>query len=208
MSKTNWSVGLRSSAAAESSASTGSTSKKRPKTVFSATNAEAIPALEAMNCRRLIPRRRALRRAVSATSAATCFCSSVWSSGRYSSFDTTRVGSGENPAVSTSCTHLRVQRRELIASLRSARFGLPCRGQVDVAKPGHLDRRGRESSADCHTTRQRPVELDADGDDSRRARPRLRRIRELDRYDREDRTGVLGMETGQTARIALWCTSL
>src|SRR6267143_315388 len=64
MSKTNWSDGLRSSAAAASRASTGATSKNRPKTVFSARKAEAIPALEDMNSRRLTPSRCALRRAV------------------------------------------------------------------------------------------------------------------------------------------------
>jgi hypothetical protein len=43
-------------------------------------------------------------------------CSSVRSSGTYSSLETTCVGIGENPSVSTSCAHFLVQRLELIVS--------------------------------------------------------------------------------------------
>jgi len=52
---TNWPDGVRASAAAVSSASTASTSKNRPKTVFIARNAAAMPALEPRNARRLTP---------------------------------------------------------------------------------------------------------------------------------------------------------
>src|SRR5437870_525991 len=59
-------------------------------------------------------------------------------------------------------------------------------------KPGHLDRLGREPPAHRHAARQRAIELDADRDDPRSARPRRRSVGELDRHDREDRAGVVG----------------
>src|SRR5881409_1084871 len=77
-------------------------------------------------------------------------------------------------------------------SMRSPRLGLLRPRWFDVAKPGHLDPFGRESPAYRHAARQRPVELDADRDDPRRARPRRRRVGELDRHDREDRAGAVG----------------
>src|SRR5712664_2000100 len=49
----NWPDGFRASAAADSTASTASTSKNRPKTVFKARKAAAIPALEDRKSRRL-----------------------------------------------------------------------------------------------------------------------------------------------------------
>src|SRR5438445_11862490 len=51
----NWPDGFRASAAADSTASTGSTSKNRPKTVFQARKAAAIPALDDRKSRRPTP---------------------------------------------------------------------------------------------------------------------------------------------------------
>src|SRR6266850_2649537 len=116
----NWPDGFRASAAADSTASTASTSKKRPKTVFKARKAAAIPALEDRKSRRLTPSRRAFVRAVSCSSAATRACSGVCDSGTYSSFETTCVGSGESPSVSASSRHFRTHRRSCILVLLSA----------------------------------------------------------------------------------------
>jgi hypothetical protein len=112
----------------ESARASYSSSVRRLETSSATSAAQAIPALEDMNCRRLTPRRRALRRAVSAISAATRGCSCVWSSGRYSSLETTCVGSGENPSVSTSCARFQVQRRESHScSLVRGHRGSACR---------------------------------------------------------------------------------
>ena len=89
MSNTNWSDGFRSSAAADSIASTGSISKNGPNTVFNARKAEAMPALEARKSRLLTPSRREFLRAVPSMRQATRFCSTVCASGMYSSFETT-----------------------------------------------------------------------------------------------------------------------
>src|SRR5262245_2154800 len=69
-----------------------------------------MPALDERNSRRLTPSRRDVARAVSSISAATRSCSGVGASGRYSSFETTGVGIGENPFASASLLHFRIQR--------------------------------------------------------------------------------------------------
>src|SRR5439155_166923 len=97
-----------------------------------------------------------------------------------------RLGRGpcsRNPSVSTSRAHFRFHRRELIVVLPvyawSTRLGLPRRRQVDIAKPRHLERFGRETPAHRHAARERRVELDADRDDTRCAGARRRRAGEF-----------------------------
>jgi hypothetical protein len=80
--------------AAGSAASTGRTSKKRPKTAFIARSEVATPPLVARNSRRLSPSRGASRPASARMRASTACWPGVCGSGGNSSFETSRVGRG------------------------------------------------------------------------------------------------------------------
>ena len=85
---------MRSWNAAGSAASTGSTSKNRPKTAFMASSDAAMPPLVARKSRRLSPSRGASRPASARIRSSTSRWAAVCGSGANSSLDTSRVGSG------------------------------------------------------------------------------------------------------------------
>src|SRR5439155_5992838 len=99
----------------------------------------------------------------------------------------------------------------------STRLGLPCRRQVDIAKPRHLERFGRETPAHCHAAGERRVELDADRDDTGALAPSAGApanftetiVRMGPVFSGRSGSGWRSNTwPGYTDRIALWCTSL
>src|SRR5947207_14033420 len=85
---------VRSWNAAGSAASTGSTSKNRPKTAFMARSDVATPPLVRRKCRRLCPSLGARRPAAARIRSSTARCAAVCGNGGNSSLETSRVGSG------------------------------------------------------------------------------------------------------------------
>src|SRR5882762_9095467 len=85
---------VRSWNAAGSAASTGSTSKNRPKTAFMARSDVATPPLVLRKSRRLSPSLGARRPAAARIRASTARCAAVCGNGGNSSLETSRVGSG------------------------------------------------------------------------------------------------------------------
>src|SRR5205823_5857064 len=75
-------------------ASTGSTSKNRPKTAFMARSDVATPPLVRRKSRRLSPSLGARRPAAARIRFSTARCAAVWGNGGNSSLETSRVGSG------------------------------------------------------------------------------------------------------------------
>src|SRR5947208_10341226 len=85
---------VRSWNAAGSAASTGSTSKNRPKTAFMARSDVATPPLGRRKSRRLSPVLGARRPATARIRSSTARCAPVCGNGGNSSLETSRVGSG------------------------------------------------------------------------------------------------------------------
>src|SRR6516164_6001810 len=132
---------LRSWNAAGSAASTGSTSKKRPKTAFIASSEAAVPVPWLRNWRRLTPSRGAIRAASARIRSSTRRCAAVCGIGGNSSFDTSRVGIGT--ALRRPRRMPGVMRKLMPASsqalLRALGLDALAQGQPEaVAAPGTL----------------------------------------------------------------------
>src|SRR5215470_6514142 len=132
---------LRSWNADASAASTGSTSKKRPKTAFIASSEAAMPVPWLRNWRRLTPSRGAIRAASARIRSSTRRCATVCGIGGNSSFDTSCVGIGT--ALRRPRRIPRVTRKLTPASsqslLRALGLDALSQGQSEaVAPPGAL----------------------------------------------------------------------